>query len=79
MHVPYAETWLDLTQREATFTPMDRDGRQGFRFEATGTVEKLIAGAVPGFPQAVVSPTGTVRWKTPIDVWFPADETSRAA
>ena len=41
-----------------TFTPEDRDGRRGFRFQAIGTVEKLIAGLVPGVSQAMASPTG---------------------
>ncbi len=47
-----------LLADKLTFTPEDRDGRRGFRFRATGTVEKLVAGVVPGSLQAVVSPTG---------------------
>jgi hypothetical protein len=54
-----------------TFTSEARDGRDGFRFQATGTVTKLIGGIVPGFAsdslavspaiaglQAVASPPG---------------------
>ncbi len=47
-----------LLAEKITFQPEDRDGRRGFRFRATGTVEKLVAGVVPGSLQAVVSPTG---------------------
>ena len=35
-----------LTAR-VTFTPESRDGRDGFSFQATGTVTKLISGVVP--------------------------------
>ena len=44
-----------------TFVPERQNGRGGFRFQATGTVEKLIAGVVPGelsTLQTVASPTG---------------------
>ena len=44
-----------------TFVPERRNGLNGFRFQATGTVDKLIAGVVPGqlsTLQTVVSPTG---------------------
>lgn len=41
-----------------TFAPEERDGHQGFRFTATGTVEKLVEGVVPGCFPAGVSPTG---------------------
>ena len=44
-----------------TFVPERRKGLCGFRFQATGTVEKLIAGVVPGqlsTLQTVASPTG---------------------
>ena len=44
-----------------TFAPERRSGRCGFRFQATGTVEKLIAGVVPGqlsTLHTVASPTG---------------------
>ena len=44
-----------------TFVPECRNGRRGFRFQATGTVDKLIAGVVPGqlsTLQTVMSPTG---------------------
>ena len=47
-----------------TFVPERQNGRQGFRFQATGTVDKLIAGVVPGALstlQTVASPTGPVR------------------
>jgi hypothetical protein len=47
-----------LLAEKITFTPEDRDGRRGFRFEATGTAEKLLAGVVPGRLQAVVSLSG---------------------
>ena len=30
-----------------TFTPESQRGRRGFRFQATGTVAKLVAGVVP--------------------------------
>ena len=45
-----------------TFVPECRNGRRGFRFQATGTVDKLIAGVVPGqlsTLQTVMSPRGT--------------------
>jgi hypothetical protein len=35
-----------LLASKLTFAPEDRDGRRGFRFRATGTVEKLVAGTV---------------------------------
>ncbi len=44
-----------------TFTPESQNGRRGFRFQATGTIEKLVAGLVPGQVstlQTVASPTG---------------------
>ena len=44
-----------------TFVPECRNGRRGFRFQATGTVDKLIAGVVPGqlsTLQTVMSLTG---------------------
>ena len=44
-----------------TFTPESQDGRRGFRFQATGTLAKLVAGVVPGelsTLQTVASPTG---------------------
>ena len=44
-----------------TFAPETRNGCRGFRFQATGTVDKLIAGVVPGqlsTLQTVMSPTG---------------------
>ena len=47
-----------LIANRITFTPEVRDGEPGFRFQATGTVEKLVSGLVPGFSQAVASPTG---------------------
>ncbi len=47
-----------LLTEKIIFAPEDRDGRRGFRFQATGTVEKLLAGRVPGRFPAVVSPTG---------------------
>ena len=50
-----------------TFVPERRNGLSGFRFQATGTVDKLIAGVVPGSLstlQAGVSPRGIVNgWK----------------
>ncbi len=58
-----------------TFTPEARDGRRGFRFQATGSVAKLIAGLVPGEFQslrAVASPTGTaIMWYRPLDGLIP--------
>jgi len=36
-----------LLAERITFQPEDRDGRRGFRFEATGTVEKLLKGSIP--------------------------------
>ena len=44
-----------------TFAPEVRNGCRGFRFQAMGTVDKLIAGVVPGelsTLQTVMSPTG---------------------
>ncbi len=37
-----------LLDGRVTFSPASQDGREGFQFRATGSVEKLIAGAVPG-------------------------------
>ena len=59
--------------------PEDRNGARGFRFEATGTVEKLVTGAFPEFSQAMVSPRGLDCLQTPIDRWFPAARPRRAA
>lgn len=47
-----------LLAEKVTFTPIDRSGRRGFRFQTVGTVEKLIFGSVPGCLQSVVGPTG---------------------
>ena len=50
-----------LLANRLTFTPESQNGRCGFRFQATGTVEKLVAGLVPGQVsalQTVASPTG---------------------
>ena len=44
-----------------TFRPEGREGQNGFTFEATGTVAKLISGVVPGqlsTREAVASPSG---------------------
>ncbi len=44
-----------------TFAPETRNGCRGFRFQAMGTVDKLIAGVVPAqlsTLQTVMSPTG---------------------
>ncbi len=60
-----------LLSEKITFAPEDRDGRRGFRFQATGTVEKLISGVVPGSLRAMVPPTGIDPWKVQIDAWFP--------
>lgn len=48
-----------LTDR-LTIAPESRDGRDGFRFRATGSVAKLIAGVVPGdsYLQGMASPPG---------------------
>lgn len=51
-----------LLASRLTFTPESRDGRDGFRFMATGNVAKLIAGVVPGelsYLHTVASPQGT--------------------
>ena len=62
--VPLARQIVNkLLAEKITFTPEDRDGRRGIRFEATGTVEKLVEGIVPGRLPAVVSPTGEI-WNT---------------
>jgi len=47
-----------LLDGRITFTPEERDGHRGFRFTATGTVEKLVEGVVPGSFRAGASPTG---------------------
>ena len=54
-----------LLASKIAFTPEEREEGPGFLFRATGTLEKLIGGAVPGWCgslggdlQAVVSPTG---------------------
>lgn len=50
-----------LLASRLTFTPESRDGRDGFRFMATGNVAKLIAGVVPGelsYLHVVASPPG---------------------
>lgn len=44
-----------------TFTPECQEGRRGFRFQATGTVAKLVAGVIPdelASLRAVASPRG---------------------
>jgi len=57
--VPQARQILNkLLAEKLVFTPEDRDGQRGFLFSATGTVEKLIEGTVPGRFLAVASPTG---------------------
>ena len=55
---PAQQITTKLLAEKLTFTPVERDGRQGFDFKATGTVEELLAGTVGEFPQAVVPPTG---------------------
>ena len=42
-----------LLEGRLTFTPESSDGRPGFRFQATGTVEKLVSGVVPECLRAV--------------------------
>ncbi len=37
-----------LLDSKPTFSPESREGRSGFRFQATGTVAKLVGGIVPG-------------------------------
>ena len=57
--VPLARQVLaKLLEEKVSFVPEDRKGRRGFRFRAAGTVERLVAGAVPGLVRAVVAPTG---------------------
>jgi hypothetical protein len=59
--VPVARQILTkLLAGRITFAPEERDGRRGFRFTATGTVEKLVEGVVPGSFRTGVSPRGTV-------------------
>ena len=41
-----------------TFTPESQRGRRGFRFQATGTVAKLVAGVVPD-----QLPTLHIQWR----------------
>lgn len=66
-----------LLAEKITFKPEERDGQLGFRFEATGTLERLIAGMVPGglasgvFP-AVIPPTGPDWRKIHVVRWFAA-------
>ena len=43
-----------LLAEKISFAPEDRNGERGFRFEATGTVEKLVTGAISRFSQAMV-------------------------
>jgi len=59
-----------LLAEKITFSPEDHDGRRGFRFQATGTVEKLIEGVVPGSFRTVVSPRGMNRSKTKELPWI---------
>ena len=50
-----------LLAGKVEFKPEERDGQAGFRFQATGTLEKLLAGFVPQAPPellTVVPPTG---------------------
>ena len=57
--VPLARQVLTkLLNEKISFTPEDQRGRRGFRFQAAGTVERLVAGAVPGLVRGVVAPTG---------------------
>ena len=43
-------------------TPVEENGRRGYRFTAQGTFEKLLSGAVlEALPRTVVAPTGTAR------------------
>ena len=49
-----------LLEGRLTFTPELSDGRPGFRFQATGTVEKLISGVVPECLRAVASPSNPI-------------------
>jgi hypothetical protein len=55
-----------LTTEKLTFAPMDRE-EERFGLQATGTVEKLFDGAVPGDLHAVVSPRRTDALQVTID------------
>ena len=59
-----------LLAEKISFAPEDRNGEKGFRFEATGTVEKLVTGAIPEFSQAMVSPRGSEGLQVSIERWF---------
>ena len=61
-----------LLADKLSFAPEDRDGRRGFRFCGTGTVEKLLHGTVPGPFLGVVSPRGMEGLWMPLDGWFSA-------
>jgi hypothetical protein len=53
---------VKLLADKLTFAPERRNGCEGFRFQARGTVAKLVAGSVPGRIlelQAMASPRGT--------------------
>jgi hypothetical protein len=49
------------------FRPERRGGQSGYRFTGEGSLTKLLTGLVPGFSQAVASPSGTERlWYWPV-------------
>ena len=54
-----------------TLTPRE----DHYEFRGVGTIQPMLGGLV----QEMVSPRGTDRWKTPIDLWFPVDGQRRVA
>src|SRR5437660_3054760 len=60
-HSQEARKALQLFLRDRLcFTPMERDGRRGYRFQGEGTYNGLLSGEA--FPPTMVAPTGSVRY-----------------
>jgi len=56
-HSQEARKALQLFLRDRLcFTPMERDGRRGYRFQGEGTYNGLLSGEA--FPPTMVAPTG---------------------
>jgi len=66
-----------LLQDRIEFTPTEQDGQRVYRYRCRFSVGPLLAGVID--PQALASPRGPDRLQTPIDRWFPAKQTDRAA
>jgi hypothetical protein len=56
-----------------------RTRSSGARSQAPVTHHIVLTAVVLGPSRAVVSPTGTGRWKIPLELWFAVDGTRQAA